>query len=210
MLKSIFVYPSVIGIAGAARSGKDTLCRGICRVLSENGHSGIRRSIAGDTVKKDLKDLIYSKTQIDSFTEDLSTKELIRPLLVEYGNLMRAKTEGRYFIDQFKIEKDVINIIPDIRYAEYQKDELYWLKNEVKGFLVFIEREGISDVNDRERVNNKIIREVADYKLKWSSLDENTSHGKETINQIAQEIVDYISTTYQEGKTMLSNMLLQL
>jgi Holliday junction resolvase len=210
MLKSIFVYPSVIGIAGAARSGKDTLCRGLCRVLSKNGYNGLRRSIAGDTVKKDLKDLIYNKTQIDSFTEDLKTKELIRPLLVEYGNLMRAKTEGRYFIDQFKIEKDIINIIPDIRYAEYQKDELYWIKNEVKGFLIFIERDGIPDINERERVNNKIIREVADYKLQWKSLDENTFEGKTSIDQFAQEIFDYMSTTYQEGKTMLSNMLLRL
>jgi hypothetical protein len=210
MLKTIFVYPSVIGIAGAARSGKDTLCRGLCRILEKNNHKGVRRSIAGDIVKSDLKNLIYEKTQINSFTEDINTKELIRPLLVEYGNLVRAKTEGRYFIDQFKIEKDAINIIPDIRYAEYSKDELHWIKNEVNGFLIFIEREGISDINDREKVNNKIIREVADYKLKWSSLNEDIEEDRNKIDQYAEAVLDYITTTYQEGKTKLSNMLLQL
>jgi thymidylate kinase len=123
MLKDTKIH-QIIGISGAARSGKDTLCRAIIRVLSNTYNiNAIRRSIAGDQVKKDLQELLLKNLKIDSFTEDMTVKEEIRPLLVEYGKLMRNKTEGRYFIEKFEKIENTINIIPDIRYVEYPKDE---------------------------------------------------------------------------------------
>ena len=200
MSEDIFSYPSIIGISGAARSGKDTLCRALIRELIKDMRIGVRKSIAGDTVKADVHLLIQNKFKMNSFTEINEEKEFMRPLLVEYGKMQRAKTEGRYFIEQFVLEKDVINILPDIRYVEYPKDEVYWLKNEVNGFLIFLERDGIYDANDTERVNNKIIKELADFRLKWDNLDENTQDGKLKLDQHARKILDYISTTYQQDK----------
>jgi hypothetical protein len=188
----------IIGISGAARSGKDTLCRALIRVLKENFEiKAIRRSIAGDQVKKDLKDLLHKNLSIDSFTENFTVKEEIRPLLVEYGKLMRNKTNGRYFIEKFVKEENTINIIPDIRYVEYSKDEAYWLKNEMDGFLIFIEREGILDANDTEKVNNKIIKEMSDYYMTWNSLDENKESDRLVIDQYALNIIEKMFTTYQ-------------
>jgi uncharacterized protein Smg (DUF494 family) len=208
MSQVTFSYPSVIGISGAARAGKDTLCRALIRVLAKQGKNAVRKSIAGDTVKADLQELIERKFKLDSFTEITEEKEFMRPLLVEYGKMQRAKTKGRYFIEQFKPEQNAINILPDIRYVEYPKDEVFWLKNEVNGFLIFLEREGVSDVNDTERVNNKIIREVADYKLKWTDLDENNEEDRVKLDEYAQNILSFIYiSTVSKATISLEDML---
>lgn len=182
-------YP-IIGISGAARCGKDTLCRGLIRELKKLNIPAVRKSIAGDTVKNDLKNLLFEKIQFDAFTEKHEEKEFVRPLLVEYGKLMRQKTNGRYFIDKFKLEENCVNIIPDIRYAEYPKDELFWLKEEMKGLSVFIDREEIFDANETEKINNKIIKEFTDFNLKWGRLNENSEYEKKIIDFHAKEIIE--------------------
>lgn len=182
-------YP-IIGISGAARCGKDTLCRGLIREFEKIGIKAKRKSIAGDTVKNDLKNLLYEKIQFDTFTENNEEKESVRPLLVEYGKIMRQKTNGRYFIEKFKIEENFINIIPDIRYAEYPKDELYWLKNEMNGLSIFIEREEIYDANETEKINNKFIKEIADFNLKWGRLNEQSEYEKKIIDFYAKDIIE--------------------
>lgn len=181
------IYP-IIGISGAARSGKDTLCRALIRFFESKKIKAERKSIAGDTIKKDLKQLIKNKANINSFTEDIYEKTLIRPLLVEYGKLMRNQTKGRYFIEKLECDNKNITIIPDIRYAEYENDELFWIKNEKQGFLIFVDHEYISDANETEKINNKIIKKQSDYKLKWSTLNENNPIDLEKINNIAEKI----------------------
>lgn len=180
-------YP-IIGISGAARSGKDTLCKALIRFFKTKNIKAERKSIAGDTVKGDLKNIIGKKLKIDTFTEDSNIKTLIRPLLVEYGKLMRNKTEGRYFIEKFKKSQNNITIIPDIRYAEYKKDELFWLKKEQHGFLIFIKHEYVLDANETEKTNNKVIKKDCDYFLKWSTLCEENPIDLEKINSIAEKI----------------------
>ena len=182
-------YP-IIGISGAARSGKDTLCRGLIREFEKLNIPATRKSIAGDTVKTDLQKILFEKIEFDSFTEDNKEKETIRPLLVEYGKLMRQKTNGRYFIEKFQLEESFINIIPDIRYAEYPKDELFWLKKEMKGLCIFIEREEIFDANETEKINNKLIKEIADYHLKWGRLNEKSEYERKIIDYHSKIIID--------------------
>jgi hypothetical protein len=202
MSKTQFSYPP-IGIAGAARAGKDTLCRALIREFAKINMEAVRKSIAGDAVKTDLKDVLMDKFSLNSFTENSEEKEFMRPLLVEYGKMQRKKTQGRYFIDGFISEPNVVNILPDIRYVEYPEDEVHWLKNEVKGLLIFVERKGIYDANDTEKVNNTIIKNLADYHVKWASLDEQSSEHREMINWYAKLIIDqyyipmvYSATTY--------------
>ena len=154
-------YP-LIGISGAARSGKDTLCRALIRFFKTKEINSRRVSIAGDIIKNDLKNLIFKKIGLDTFTEHTNDKKILRPLLVEYGKLMRTSSEGRYFIDKFQEKDNIITIIPDIRYAEFKNDELDWIKNENNGFLIFINHEYIKDANITEKVNNKIIKKQSD------------------------------------------------
>jgi hypothetical protein len=197
MLKDQFSYPP-IGIAGAARSGKDTLCRALIREFAKIKMDAVRKSIAGDAVKTDLKEILMDRFNLNSFTENSEEKEFMRPFLVEYGKMQRKKTQGRYFIDGFIPESNVINILSDIRYVEYPEDEVHWLKNEVNGLLIFVERKGIYDANDTEKVNNTIIKNLADYHVKWGSLDEQSLEHREMINWYAKLIIDqcYIPMVY--------------
>jgi len=197
MPKHQFSYPP-IGISGAARAGKDTLCRALIRHFNRINMKAVRKSIAGDAVKSDLFDVLMDNFELDAFTEITEEKEFMRPLLVEYGKMQRAKTQGRYFIDRFEPKLDCVNILPDIRYVEYPNDEVYWLKNEVNGLLVFVERVGIYDANDTEKVNNKIIHNMADFNVSWGSLDENDPEDLKEINKHAEWIIDeyYIPMIY--------------
>jgi hypothetical protein len=189
MLKDQFSYPP-IGIAGAARAGKDTLCRALIREFAKINMEAVRKSIAGDQVKADLFDVLMDNFELDAFTEDSDEKEFMRPLLVEYGKMQRKKTQGRYFIDRFEPKPNCINILPDIRYVQYPSDEVYWLKNEVNGLLIFVERKGVFDANETEKVNNCIIKNIADFEVVWDSLDEQSSEHRELINQQAKWIID--------------------
>jgi len=192
----------VIGISGAARSGKDTLCRSLIREFKKVNKQAVRKSLAGDIIKNDLNILIQSKLNLNCFTENTKEKELLRPLMVEYGKLMRNKTHGRYFTSNFLLEPDKINIIPDIRYAEYKNDEIYWLKNEMNGFLIFLEREGIDSANQTEEDNNKKIKLKSHLYLKWNSLDENNPEQLKIIDDYAKRII-LLFTTFQEDTRTL-------
>jgi hypothetical protein len=182
-------YHSFIGISGSARSGKDTLCRALIRKFKKMNKKVERLSIAGDLIKKDLNSLIKNVAGIDTFTENTEEKEMIRPLLVEYGKILRKKTKGRYFLDNFEEKPDTIHIIPDIRYCEYEKDEIYWLKNEKNGFLIYLERENIKPANETEEKNNKIIKTIADTCIFWNSLDENDSEDIKKIDEYAENLI---------------------
>jgi len=182
-------YHSFIGISGSARSGKDTLCRALIRKFKKMNKKVERLSIAGDLIKKDLNSLIKNVAGIDTFTENTEEKELIRPLLVEYGKILRKKTKGRYFLDNFEEKPDTIHIIPDIRYCEYEKDEIYWLKNEKNGFLIYLERENIKPANETEEKNNKIIKTIADTCIFWNSLNENDSEDIKKIDEYAENLI---------------------
>jgi hypothetical protein len=159
-------YHSFIGISGSARSGKDTLCRALIRKFKKMNKKVERLSIAGDLIKKDLNSLIKNVAGIDTFTENTEEKELIRPLLVEYGKILRKKTKGRY-----------------------EKDEIYWLKNEKNGFLIYLERENIKPANETEEKNNKIIKTIADTCIFWNSLDENDSEDIKKIDEYAENLI---------------------
>jgi hypothetical protein len=74
---------------------------------------------------------------------------------------------------------------------------MYWLKNEANGFLIFIERKNIFDANETERINNNIIKKLADYHLNWDSLNENSDHDKKILDFYATEILKKFFTTYR-------------
>lgn len=192
------IYP-LIGIAGASRAGKDTLCTSLIDSFEEENIKAKRFSIAGDFIKKDLYKVIKSRTNISTFTIKNEEKEIIRPMLVEYGRLMRRITRGRYFINQLKnnvkFTNKIVRIITDIRYIEYPKDELFWLKKEEKGFLIFIERCGIKDANEFERKNNFIIKKSADCIIKMPNF-QTVKNLKREMKKQTLKIIDLYNSKY--------------
>ncbi len=194
MSKTLFCQP--IGIAGNACVGKDTLCNFLIKKFKERYNLSSKRcSIAGDTIRKDLKSFILDKIGIDIESTTPEEKTLLRPIMVEYGRYMRNKTEGRYFIEKLKKNKNFgvgfVPIIPDIRYVEFEKDELYWLKKESKGLLIFLERKGINPANKFEEENNKKLKKNADLVFKIPNFKCEIS-----LQQYSEGITDKIITNY--------------
>lgn len=195
MLKTAFYSP--IGIAGAALVGKDTLCNELISVFDEKYAINSKRfSIAGDFIKKDLKNLIFKNLKVKIDINSPEEKKNIRSLMVEYGRYMRNKTKGRYFIEKLnknkQFGKGYIPIIPDIRYAEYKKDELYWLKNEKKGILIFLERKGIENANQFEEKNNIILKSNADIHINvpnFKNISEYSCYMRETVDSIIKSYI---------------------
>jgi hypothetical protein len=60
----------------------------------------------------------------------------------------------------------------------------------MKGLCVFIEREEIFDANETEKINNKIIKESADYNLKWGRLNEKSEYERKIIDYHAKLIIE--------------------
>ena len=161
----------VIGIAGNAFVGKDSFCKALIKTFDEKFNvKAVRRSLAGDTIRKNLKEISKNHFNIDIENPTIEEKKLIRPFMVEYGLLKRRISNGRYFIEQFQ-ESGCIDIITDIRYTEYPKDELFWLKEEKKGFLLFLERDDINPANEHEEKHNKILKIESNLYMKIPTFD---------------------------------------
>ncbi len=172
----------IIGLSGHARVGKDTFYRCMDRYFTERGLKTRRLALA-DTVKLDLDEFCLSNYGISSFTNVKEDKDIIRPLLIAHGCAKRLQTKGRHWIDivdkRLKVYSTFVDIavITDIRFCEYENDELTWIKQ--NGKLIYIDRY-ISpgspflvnpDNKDEERFC-PIIKQQADQHVIWGGSKE--------------------------------------
>jgi len=166
---------NLIGIAGVAGSGKDTFAEIIKKVFESNGFEVNCLSFA-KKLKEEVAEVSKSMYGIDTTNCTREEKNLIRPLLLAHGAIMREKTKGQYWIDGIKdlVSNDKINIITDVRFCEYECDEVDWIQSN-NGIVVHItrffeengERIYISPDNKYEKRNNKILKNRANYSFSW-------------------------------------------
>ena len=166
---------NLIGIAGVAGSGKDTFAEIIKKVFESNGFEVNCLSFA-KKLKEEVAEVSKNMYGIDTTNCTREEKNLIRPLLLAHGAIMREKTKGQYWIDGIKdlVSNDKINIITDVRFCEYECDEVDWIQSN-NGIVVHItrffeengERIYISPDNEYERRNNKILKNRANYSFSW-------------------------------------------
>jgi len=167
-----------IGISGVAGCGKNTLSKIIIKLLQRLELPYRELSIAKN-LKKELSSSSRQLYGIDSFDCTRREKVLIRPFLVSHGRIRRNSSAGRYWVELLNKELDPqkINIITDVRYDEYEKDEIYWIKKEINGVLIHLsrydevdgERIYLKAANDAEKENDPKIKEKADFSLNWKS-----------------------------------------
>lgn len=163
----------IIALTGYARSGKNSFADEIQKQLKD---------IAPNLIVEQFSFAASLRCEIDSFirenfnnispwTEDEKEKEIIRPLLIAYGNAKRKISNNQHWIEKLhkKIEQSKCDIalITDLRYAEDENDELGWLKKN-RGFNFHLKRFGLScsktdgskskryenAPNEHEKVNN--------------------------------------------------------
>lgn len=149
-------YPRIIGLAGPARVGKDTLAK----VLTD---AGFRRVAFADALKSDILRMLihaYQKLNLDyserptwGWFSDPARKEQMRPLMVEYGRSMRS-IDPLYWIKraQYDYMTDVTQgvvcnryVITDVRY----RNEADWIRR-CGGIVVLLERDGVRPANEEE------------------------------------------------------------
>lgn len=183
----------VIGIAGLARSGKDLFATVATDILKKEYKMKVDRYALAYELKNDLKGLVFKKTGIDVFTEKTEEKNIIRPLLVAYGDMMRQTSEGKYWTKkvEYKIVKSKADVcfVTDIRYDMYPEDEVYWVQNRMAGNLVHITRYKFGPApskryittskpvkiydgapNDHELLNSPKVKRKADCAFEWEDV----------------------------------------
>lgn len=209
----------IIGISGLARSGKDLFATVAADILKERGLRVARHALATE-LKSDLKDLIFDKALISAFTENTKEKNIIRPLLVAYGDMMRKLTHGKYWTqkveDRINYLASVSNeidfdIITDIRYDSYPEDECYWVQNKMMGKLIHITRFKLGPApskrhvttatpvkiydaapNDHEQFNNPKVKARADYAFEWVDVSDECPTAELLRN--SPYIIDHVKT----------------
>ena len=185
----------IIGISGFARSGKDLFTTVAQSVLKDHGLKTERYALAYE-LKNDLKDLIKTKVGIDVFTENTEEKNIIRPLLVAYGDVMRKTSEGKYWTQKVeqrigKSKADVV-FITDIRYDFYPEDECTWLQRKMSGKLIHLTKYKLSTMPSGRRFSKNKITKIYDSAPNEHELFNNPKVMKRA--DIAVEWQDYSDT----------------
>lgn len=178
----------IIGISGVATVGKDLFCKlFIKRVLEINKNLKIRKYALADKLKDNLSYFLYKNFGIDIYECTPQEKELIRPILVEYGKIKRIQTNGTYWTlyleQQINQENPDIALISDIRYSIYPEDEAWWLRKHMGGILVHLKKFRVENgekiftkpANKDEDYNDPIIEKYqTDYHVSWEDSNGNS------------------------------------
>ena len=175
----------IIGVSGLARAGKDTIADHLAKEIELIAPNlRVKRESLASFLRDEMKTFIFEKFNKDVFNLEGEEKERLRPLLVAYGYAKRIETNGCYFTDllQQKMQSSDadVYIISDIRYADTEADELFWLKNQ-GGKLIHVKRSDygknnkkvfIKDPNEDERRNDPVLEKNADFNICWETFNE--------------------------------------
>lgn len=165
--------PKIVGITGAARSGKDTFCQLSAEVFKKQKGKNIMRAGFADAVKADLHQLLVKNVGISAYTNVEEEKKLIRGLLVEYGTNIKRTLNPNCWIDRMRPNLDLAKhlnstlMITDVRY----ENEVDFIEDN-EGVCIYIDMEGNSPANSEEEKNDKMLRERSVEIVSWKKVGE--------------------------------------
>jgi len=167
----------VIGLGCIALVGKDSFFNILTKYLS------VKRMAFADSLKQAVSPLTKQYLNIEATTNNPKEKEIIRPILVAFGNAARNQNH-RIWIDKITprvkeaIDAKYIPVITDVRFAiNNGNDEADYIQNELEGILINIDRilpDGslVQPANESEAKNYPIIKARADVCIVASNLQE--------------------------------------
>jgi len=188
-----------IGIAGVSRSGKDSLALHLENEIKTFCDKSIYKTSLAQPLKEDCKDFIQKHLGLNVFSDKTEEKSVYREFLVWYGKVKRQQTQGKHWTDLLDERVQLISpeicIIPDIRYQQYEGDEVSWLKEKHNGILIHLQRVAINDeivppANMDETINDSIIQNSADYKIVWPTFMDTKK--EESMQEFAQKAFDAV------------------
>lgn len=216
---------AIIGIAGLAGDGKDSVCKIFQEYFDARTKSLFYRISLADALKRDCLSACSELYGINPIHCSRDQKEKIRDLLVFYGKVMRNKTSGKYWTQQAEKtiqqitqrEKDGIFCVPDIRYAEFEHDEVQWLKSFQNSYLIYVKKYtthinpfstlNINDqikvystpVNSQEAYYSPLVEKLADYVIEWQDCSpkkpEQDENCVKAVHYVAKKIFDSFNET---------------
>ena len=183
----------MFGISGYARTGKDTFGETLVRILNKYGIRAKTYALANQ-LKIDISGFTDSEFGIDSFTKDDKEKQIIRPLLVGYGEAWRKANPNHWIqtVDS-NIEYGELPIITDIRY----ENEADWILKKSNSFLLNLNRtkedgSNVGPANKEEEKNGPLVAAKASFLFSW-----NTTNDKKEIEEMVESFI--ISILQQDG-----------
>jgi hypothetical protein len=155
----------IVGLGSQAGVGKDYAAQVL---IQKWGSKNARRIAFADELKADLFTLIWEKTGINVFLCTPEEKEIVRPFLVAYGEMMRA-INANYWVDRawatIGRHDDPVTVITDCRYP----NEVETVKAR-GGVYIDIETDK-APANASEAENAPLCRAMADRVVK-NNFDE--------------------------------------
>tara|TARA_X000001382_G_C3169023_1_gene178872 strand:- start:1432 stop:2025 length:594 start_codon:yes stop_codon:yes gene_type:complete len=189
-----------IALSGVAGCGKNTVSSIITKLLGRLDLPYKELAIA-DNLKKELVPSSKELYGIDPSNCSRREKDLIRPVLVAHGEIKRNLSEGRHWVNQVnsKLDAEKINIITDVRFNKYEKDEVYWVKNEINGVLIHVslyniknnQRVFLPPANETEFKNDLLVKKEADFILNWPFEKDKT---KQILN--CKKLLKWVKNIY--------------
>lgn len=197
----------VIGLSGLAGSGKDLFF-----TLLQKQVPNVQRFALADALKDEIKQSLINLYNIDITTCSRDQKNLVRPMLVAHGKVRRDATHGKYWTNllQPKIEAylaaDPSNVacVTDIRYDVFKEDEIFWLKNTMKGSLVHLslyEKDKTGNVifvkppNVDEAENDPKLQAKSNVRIAWPKLigPDNKSPNWDSLSVYVTECLKFLN-----------------
>jgi len=180
----------LIGIAGVAQCGKDSLYK----TLFILNHNFIRHAFA-DKVKQDLQPVLHDLYKIDILNCSPVEKEKCREVMVTYANIRREENPS-HWIQEVEasvirsIDSNLIPVITDVRY----ENEVKWIQS-LGGAVIHLKKFSINNkekiyqpaANKVEAENDPLLQSAANIKTEWEnnlSQKDMIEFAKNLLNQL--------------------------
>jgi hypothetical protein len=147
----------IVGLGCTAGAGKDTAFKGF-----QSAGLPVIRASSGDILRRDLEPLLRPHG-IDPWSEERASKDMIRPLVVAYAELLKAKHGKLYLFTSAletalaKVQPGSIIVFTDIRFP-FEVDEL----RRLGGGYIHIQTD-IPPANDLERACEPVMAKMTGY-----------------------------------------------
>jgi hypothetical protein len=195
----------ILGIAGYARCGKNSMARAISKVLVEKGILVKEYAFASE-LKKELNPLTTLNLGISTFTEDNKEKKIIRPLLICWGTQVWRELDEDHWVK--KVDQVIKNdplphvaIITDVRFP----NESSWVK-ENNGFVLHLSRTVNNQLIEAgsldETKYDPLVKAMSDYCYEWGTFGDSFEEkcyykAKDLIEEIFAENLTEWQKEYQ-------------
>lgn len=181
----------MIGVGGLARAGKDTLSKCLKKVIENDFGCEVEIVHLADKLKSDLDNLISENFHFEAFTEGIREKELIRPILVAYGEAMKSQWGEDVWMKKLAEEIENRNpkkffIVSDVRFDF----ECRYIRDNFDGWNIHIKKNGSETaVNKTEKENDPLVQKEADIKHRWPAYQPDKMHLCEDHATIMWEMI---------------------